>query len=212
MTTARTTPTSIWFRIPIKPICLSYSHSHAIIVLTFRIVSKLCVRRLRMELLFRGAKDQPPLIRRSMDSNKDRPEEKDEKIHSGTTLHVYRYLYKQGRPLGVHEVQRALKMQAASSAHYHLRKLVEAGLVKEREGGYVVDRVLFENMIRVRGSLLPIQTTFSAFFATTLIFLLTILRPRQLYGVYVFALIIDLTALGIFSFQAIQAIRKIRTL
>ncbi|MDH2901794.1 MAG: winged helix-turn-helix domain-containing protein [archaeon] len=165
-----------------------------------------------MELLFRGAKDQPPLIRRSMDSNKDRPEEKDEKILSGTTLHVYRYLYKQGRPLGVHEVQRALKMQAASSAHYHLRKLVEAGLVKEREGGYVVDRVLFENMIRVRGSLLPIQTTFSAFFATTLIFLLTILRPRQLYGVYVFALIIDLTALGIFSFQAIQAIRKIRTL
>jgi DNA-binding transcriptional ArsR family regulator len=145
-----------------------------------------------------------------MDGGRDRSEGNDEKILSGTTLQVYRFLYRQGRPVGVHEVQRALKMQAASSAHYHLRKLVDARLVKEREGGYVVDRVLFENMIRIAGSLLPIQTTFVAFFATTLVFLLTILRPTELYGVYVFALIIDLTALGIFSFETIRAIQKIR--
>jgi DNA-binding transcriptional ArsR family regulator len=140
----------------------------------------------------------------------DKDPSSEEKILTGTTLQVYRFLYRQGKPVGVHEVQRAMNMQAASSAHYHLRKLVEAGLVKEREGGYLVDRVLFENMIRIGNSLLPVQTTFATFFATTLFFLLTILRPTRIYGVYVFAIIIDLTALGIFFFQIIQALRKSR--
>ena len=80
-----------------------------------------------------------------------------------TTLRVYRYLYKQGgKPVGVHEVQNGLSLSSPSVAHYHIRKLVEQGLAKEEAGGYVVDKVLFENMIRIRRSVIPFQTTYLA--------------------------------------------------
>ena len=134
----------------------------------------------------------------------------EEDVLSGTTLRVYRYLFRQGKPIGVHEVQRGLGLQTPSTAHYHLRKLVDSGLVKERDGGYVVDRVLFESMIRVGRSLIPIQVTFAAFFATTLAFLLTTLRPSQLYAVWVLALAIDSVSLAIFVLQAGITYRRTR--
>lgn len=136
---------------------------------------------------------------------------RDEDILSGTTLRVYRYLYRQGKPLGVHDVQKGVGLQTPSTAHYHLRKLVDSGLVKEKDGGYVVDRVVFESMIRVGRSLIPIQVTFAAFFATTLAFLLTILRPNQLYAVWALALIIDCVALAVFALQAVTTYAKTQT-
>jgi hypothetical protein len=127
---------------------------------------------------------------------------------SGTTLKVYRFMYRQGGPVGVHEVQRAMNLQSASTAHYQIRKLVDLGLVKEASGGYVVDKILFENMIRIGRSLIPIQATFAAFFGTTLIVLLTLLRPASIYGVYVFAVLINSAALGIFAYQTYRATTK----
>jgi len=101
-------------------------------------------------------------------------------------------------------------LASPSVAHYHIRKLVEAGLVQERESGYGVDKVLFENMIRIRRSLIPLQTTFAIFFATTLVGLLTALRPDSLSAVYVFALIINCVALGIFVYQTLETLRRSR--
>jgi predicted DNA-binding transcriptional regulator len=121
---------------------------------------------------------------------------------SGTTLRVYRFLFKQNKPVGVHEVQRGVGLQAASTAHYHLRKLVDSGMVSEAEGGYLVERVLFEDMIRVGRWLVPIQATFASFFATILFFLMTTLRPTQVYVVWALALVIDCVALGTFALQA----------
>ena len=47
---------------------------------------------------------------------------------SGTTLKVYRFLYKQGaRPVSLHDIQRGLKLSSASLAQYHVRKLLDAG-------------------------------------------------------------------------------------
>lgn len=131
-----------------------------------------------------------------------------EKILSGTTLRVFRFMYRQGRILGVHEVQRGVGLQSASAAHYHIRKLVDAGLVKDTTEGYIVDKILFESMIRIGRTLIPIHATFAAFFATTLFFLLTLLRPSAIYGVYVFAIIIDCVALGIFSYQTMMSLRR----
>jgi DNA-binding transcriptional ArsR family regulator len=137
--------------------------------------------------------------------------QREEDVLSGTTLRVYRYLYRQGKPVGVHDVQKGVGLQTPSTAHYHLRKLVDSGLVKEREGGYVVDRVYFESMIRVGRSLIPIQVTFAAFFATTLAFLLTTLRPSQPYAVWVLALAIDSVSLAVFVLQASITYRRTRT-
>lgn len=129
-------------------------------------------------------------------------------ILSGTTLRVYRFLYREGTTLGVHEVQRGVGLGTASTAHYHLKKLVDAGLVKEKDGGYVVDRILFENMLRIGKSLIPVQTTFVAFFATTLFFLLTLLRPNEIYATYAFALVINAVSLGIFTYQAVVTFKR----
>ncbi len=126
---------------------------------------------------------------------------------SGTTLRVYRYLFRQaGKPVGVHEVQNGLGLSSPSVAHYHIRKLVEDGLVKEGPGGYVVDRLLFENMLRIRSSIIPFQTTFLAIFLMSLFLTLTVFRASSLSSEYLFALSMNLLAVGIFSWETFRAI------
>lgn len=129
---------------------------------------------------------------------------------SGTTLRIYRLLYREGRPMGVNEIQRVAGLSSPSVAYYHMRKLVSFGLIHETEGGYVVDKILFENMIRIRRSLIPLHITFVVFFGITLVALLTVLRPAQVTSLYALATIINLSSLGIFLFESIQTLRNSR--
>jgi len=128
----------------------------------------------------------------------------------GTTLRIYRFMYREGRPMGLHEIQRALGLSSASIPQYHINKLIKAGLVKEQEGGggYFVDRLVFENMIRIRRSLIPFQTTYTIFFCTTLVILLTVLRPHVLTSLFLFAFSINLAAILIFASQAYRTLRR----
>lgn len=48
---------------------------------------------------------------------------------TGTTLKVYRLLYKEGKPLGLFEVQKMVGLSSPSVARYHLDKLLNQGLV-----------------------------------------------------------------------------------
>ncbi len=123
-------------------------------------------------------------------------------------MRVYRFLYREGRPVGVHEVQKGLKLSSPSVAHYHLRKLVEEGLVKEEGGGYIVDKVLFENMIRVRRSVIPLQTVFFGIFLATLIVSLIFFLPKTFSAEYVFSLGVNALAAGIFGFQSFRSLRR----
>ena len=125
---------------------------------------------------------------------------------NSTTLRVYRFLYKQGKPTGAHEVQKGLDLSSPSLAHYHLKKLVEEGLAREENGGYVVDKVLFENMIRIRRSVIPFETTYFALFISTLVIMLTVFRPAVLSPLFIFALLINVVALGIFTFEMIKSL------
>jgi hypothetical protein len=128
---------------------------------------------------------------------------------TGTTLRVYRYLFRQGgKPVGIHDLQNGLGLSSPSVAHYHIRKLVDEGLVKEGIGGYVVDRVLFENMIRIRGSIIPFQTTYLTIFVSSLILLLTFFRAITFSGEYTFAVFVNLLAIGIFSFETVKSMRR----
>ena len=125
-------------------------------------------------------------------------------VLKGTTLRVYRCLYRAGTPLGIHDVQRALKLSSPSVAEYHIKKLVRAGLVKAEQDGYAVDRVVFENVIRIRRTVIPLQTTFVAFFASALVVLLTILRPESVTSTYVFSLVVCAAALVILLYEALR--------
>ena len=129
-------------------------------------------------------------------------EEVEDYILKGTTLRVYRCLYRNGSPMGVHEVQRALGLSSPSVAEYHIKKLTRAGLVHEREGGYVVDRVVFENLIRIRRTVIPFQTAYVAFFLSTLVVLLAFLRPPVVTSLYFFALVVDVGGIVITAYEA----------
>jgi hypothetical protein len=131
-------------------------------------------------------------------------------VLKGTTLRIYRFMYKEGRPMGLHEIQRALGLSSASVPQYHINKLISAGLVKEQEGGggYFVDRLVFENMIRIRRSLIPFQTTYLIFFSSTLVILLILFRQEITSSLFLFAVAINVAAIVVFASQTYRTLRK----
>ncbi len=136
-------------------------------------------------------------------------EDQKDYVLKGTTLRVYRYMYRTGTPLGIHDVQRGLELSSPSVAEYHIRKLARAGLIQEREGGYTVDRVIFENMIRIRRTVIPFQTTYGTFFAVTLVILLVLLRPTTMTSTYVFAVAVNVAALLISIYEALRTLTSV---
>jgi len=112
--------------------------------------------------------------------------------------------------MGAHEIQKDLNLSSPSLAHYHLRKLVEDGLVREESGGYVVDRLLFENMIRIKGSIIPFQTTFLSLFCSTLAILLFFFRPQVLSAEFIFSVMVNSAAVCIFASEVRSALRSSR--
>lgn len=125
-----------------------------------------------------------------------------ENVLVGTTLAVYRYLYKASQPQGIRDVQKGLAMSSPSVAQYHVKKLLQAGLIKEDQGGYVVDKNVFENVIRIRRSIIPVQVGYSAFFATMLVALFLIYHPWFGSSLFVFSFVAITIAVVLFGYQA----------
>jgi DNA-binding transcriptional ArsR family regulator len=134
-------------------------------------------------------------------------EQRAEDILEGTTRKVFRFVYRQHKPVGVHDVQRGLGLSSPSVAHYHIAKLLKAGMLKEEGDGYVVDKTVFENMIRIRRTVLPLQVGYAAFFVTALMALVTIMRPTLLSSTYVFAVVVVAVAVGISMYEAYIAMK-----
>lgn len=91
----------------------------------------------------------------------------------GRTLEVYWALLSRREPVGVREIQRALRLSSPSVAFHHLEKLLELGVVeKDSYGRYVVakkvDVGVLQAFLRVGGRLLP-RFLFYALFFTTLL-------------------------------------------
>jgi len=62
---------------------------------------------------------------------------------TGRTLRVYWFLLKVKEPVNRKDVQRGVKLSSASLAEYHLKKLIELGLVeKQLHGDYVVTKIV----------------------------------------------------------------------
>ena len=95
----------------------------------------------------------------------------------GTTLKVYRRMFRTGKPMKINEIQRSLGLSSPSVAQYHVKKLLQFGLIREVPEGYLVENVVFENLIRFRRVSIPIQTGYAGFFLGALAVLLTVFRP-----------------------------------
>lgn len=124
------------------------------------------------------------------------------------TLKIYRFLYREGRPMTLSDIQKRAKLSSSSVASYHVSKLLDHGLISQREEGYVADKLLFQNMLRIRRSLVPLQMAFAIFFGTTLAELALFLRPATLSSLYLLALIINSVSLGIFIYETLETLRK----
>lgn len=125
-----------------------------------------------------------------------------------TTRRIYRHMYKIGRPLGIHEIQRELGLSSPSVAAYHIKKLSENGLIREQDGGYVVDRILFENMIRISRTVIPFETTYTIFFAATLVLLVAVFMPKPLSAQYLFSVFVNIAAVAFFLYETFKAYRS----
>jgi DNA-binding transcriptional ArsR family regulator len=125
-------------------------------------------------------------------------------ILKGTTLDIYRLMLKTNKPLGIREVQRALKLSSPSVAQYHLLKLEQAGLVKREEGNYVVNRVLLDSCVKINRFLIPRYLFYSVFSAVILILELTILKPTVFSSYFFFYATATFVFLLIFCYETVR--------
>lgn len=108
----------------------------------------------------------------------------------GTTLEVYRFLVKAGKPVGVREIQKALKLSSASVATYHLAKLEEVGILRREKGNYTLNKVILKDNIRISRFLIPRYFFYSVFAALILIIELVFFSPSVIdrgYFIYTVA-------------------------
>ena len=137
-----------------------------------------------------------------MGEKNEQSDESQSVVLKGTTLSVFRFIFREGKPVGPREIQRGLGLSSVSIATYHLAKLRDAGLIRETPEGYSVDRRMFENVVRIRRLLIPVQVSYVAFLATAIVMLLTILRPPVAYSSYYFSIAILLIASVVSLLQA----------
>jgi len=126
----------------------------------------------------------------------------------GLTLKVYKFILKNSNPSGIREIQRALHLSSPTLALYHVNKLEEAGLIKKQSDGYIVDRVVLENFIRLKRTLIPRHFFYMVFFTAALIFLTTFLRPYTLTREYLFSIATIAVAEIVAIYETVKAFSK----
>lgn len=104
-------------------------------------------------------------------------------------------------PARVRDMQRKLGFSSPSLVIYHLEKLKEAGLVKEERMGYIADKVLLKNLIRLKSALIPRYFFYFLFFAFGLFLELTLFRPPIISKEYLIALLFTVSAVFVFSLE-----------
>jgi hypothetical protein len=130
----------------------------------------------------------------------------------GTTLKVYRYIVsRRNEPVRITEVQTELGLSSPSLAHYHVRKLIELGLVREEGVGYTADRVAIENFFLLGDMIVPYQAAYLSFFFVTLVAMLIILvRNSMVFTSTTFiALVVNVVALAVSAYELRRALRGI---
>ena len=95
----------------------------------------------------------------------------DKQEPEGTTLTVYSYVVKKGKPGGPREVMRGANLSSPSVAYWHLQKLENTGLLqKNGVGEYVVkEKTSISGHIWIGKNLVPRLMCYSLFFLGILI-------------------------------------------
>ena len=127
----------------------------------------------------------------------------------GKTLKVYLYMLKQGRPVGVREVQRELGFSSPSVAFHHLEKLMRLKVVEQDQmDNYViakkVDPGILQAFVNVGRFSVPRVGFYAAFFTTVALAYVV----YNLRGLDVYALVGTLGASVVFWYELFRIWRR----
>ncbi len=128
----------------------------------------------------------------------------------GLSLKLYLYLIEQDRPSSIRDIARGIGA-GHSSVHYHIKRLVEAGIVERRSDGYVVARrISLEGFIYLGRHLYPRMLIYGLFFIGVLIgeIIASILMRRVTYD-KILVIATSLTASILFIYEGTEARRRI---
>lgn len=128
----------------------------------------------------------------------------------GTTLKVYLYVVKEGKPLGPRDVMRGANLSSPSVAYRHLQKLENLGLLeKNTYGRYVVkEKASIKGHLWIGRNLVPRLIFYSFFFIGILSVEITIIAIRfyvqePLQTEFIFLTFITVVATVLFLFEGI---------
>ncbi|MHB8567579.1 MAG: hypothetical protein ACYC7D_13640 [Nitrososphaerales archaeon] len=156
----------------------------------------------------------------------NRPPDNLDDVLTGTTMKVYRFLMKAGKPIGPRELQKQLGLSSPSVAAFHLDKLERTGLaMKNDQGEYSVNVIYLKHYVRLRRYLIP-RYMFHATLATFLLvgWLVVFLTPNfraavrdpvpafssALILVFAYGVIVTLILVALFWYETIGIMRKER--
>jgi predicted DNA-binding transcriptional regulator len=127
----------------------------------------------------------------------------------GKTLKIYLYMLRQGKPVGVREVQRDLQLSSPSVAFHHIEKMVRLGVVEQDpQGNYViakkVDPGILQAFVNVGKFSLPRVGFYAVFFTTIAVaYLLSNLDVLDVY-----ALIGTIGGAAVFWYELLRIWRR----
>lgn len=127
----------------------------------------------------------------------------------GKTLKVYLYVLKQGKPVGVREVQRELGFSSPSVAYHHMDKLTRLGIIEQDSlGNYVlskkVDPGILQAFVNVGKFSLPRLGFYAVFFST--VAAAYVVEDYRFIDLY--ALVGTVGAVAAFWFEAVRLWRR----
>lgn len=128
----------------------------------------------------------------------------------GTTLKVYVYVVKEGKPVGPRDVMRGVNLSSPSMAYRHLQKLENLGLLeKNAYGQYIVkEKTSIKGHLWIGRNLVPRLIFYSFFFIGILSVEITIIAIRfyvkePLQTEFIFLTFITAVAMVLFLFEGI---------
>jgi hypothetical protein len=136
----------------------------------------------------------------------------------GTTLNVYSFVVKKGKPVGPREVMRGVNLSSPSVAYWHLQKLENSGLLqKNKAGEYVVkEKTSISGHVWVGRNLVPRLMFYSLFFLGIIIFEASILLVQffsdgaELSLSIIYLLVTNIIAFVLFLSEGLLLRRKIQ--
>ncbi len=128
-----------------------------------------------------------------------------------TELKIYIYLLRENKPHSIREIARALDM-APSSIHYHVKKMVNAGLLRRTSEGYVIDKIIrIEGYIILWRRIIPRLLIYSLFFLG--LFLGELIVTITSYGLNIDRVLLlasTLLAFILMFYEGYTALRRIK--